>query len=57
MEPWGFIKLSTQNKTVHMKLSIRLSFQLSRNLGGYMVGPNEGFRVTTMEALAPWPHH
>jgi hypothetical protein len=40
-----------------MKLSICLSFQLSRSLRGYTVGPNKGFRVTTIEALAPWPHH
>jgi hypothetical protein len=37
-----------------MKLSLRQSFQLSRSLGGYMVGTTVGFRVMTMEALAPW---
>jgi hypothetical protein len=34
-----------------MKLCLRLSFQLSHSLGGYMVGTTTGFQVTTMEAL------
>jgi hypothetical protein len=49
----GFIKSSSQNKAVHMELSLRLSFQLSHSLGGYMVGTTVRFQVTTMEALAP----
>jgi hypothetical protein len=57
MELWGFIKSSMQNKAAHMELSLRLSFQISHSLGGYMVGTTMGFRVATMEALAPWPHH
>jgi hypothetical protein len=32
-EPWVFIKLSVQNKVVHMELSFHLSFQLSHSLG------------------------
>jgi hypothetical protein len=56
-EPWGFIKSSTQNKAVHIKLSLCLSFQLRRSLRGYTVGITVGFRIMTMEALAPWPHH
>jgi hypothetical protein len=45
------------NKEVHMELSIRLSFQLRRSLGGYTVGTTMGFQVKTVEALAPQPHH
>jgi hypothetical protein len=55
MEPWGFIKSSTQNKVVHMELSLRLSFYLRHSLGGYMVGTAIGFLVEIMEALAPQP--
>jgi hypothetical protein len=40
-----------------MELSLRLSFHLSRNLGGYIVVTTAGFQVMTMEALDPWPHH
>jgi hypothetical protein len=43
IELWGFIKSSVQNKAVHMELSLRLSFHLRRNLGGYMVGTTAGF--------------
>jgi hypothetical protein len=57
MELWDFIKSSAQNKVVHMELSLGLSFQLRCSLGGYTVGTTMGFRVMTMEALAPWPHH
>jgi hypothetical protein len=38
MEPWGFIKPSAQNKSVHKELSIRLSFPRSHSLGGYVIG-------------------
>jgi hypothetical protein len=40
-----------------MELSLRLSFQLSLILEGYTMGTTAGFQVTTIEALAPWPHH
>jgi hypothetical protein len=40
-----------------MELSLRLGFQLSRNLRDDMVGTTVEFWVMTMEALAPWPHH
>jgi hypothetical protein len=50
-------KLSAQTKIVHMELNLRLSFQLSHSLGGYMVGSTMRFRVMTMDALTPWPHH
>jgi hypothetical protein len=53
MEQWGFIKSSTQNKAVHMELSLRLSFQLRRILRGYTMGTTVGFQVAAMEALAP----
>jgi hypothetical protein len=36
-----------------MELSLRLSFQLIRNLGGYTVATTAEFQVKTMEALAP----
>jgi hypothetical protein len=52
-------KSLAQTKIVHMELSLRLhlSLQLSRSLGGYTVGTTMRFQVTTMESLAPWPHH
>jgi hypothetical protein len=40
-----------------MELGLHLSFQLSRSLRGYKVGTTTRFCVTTMEALAAWPHH
>jgi hypothetical protein len=40
-----------------MKLSLRLSFDLSHSLRGYTVGTTVGFQVMTMKALTPWPHH
>jgi hypothetical protein len=57
MEPWGFIKSSTSNQMVHMKLSLYLSFCLRRNLRGYMVGTTTGFSVEIVEALAPHSRH
>jgi hypothetical protein len=56
MEPWGFIKPLMQTYTVLMELSLRLSFQLRPSLGGYMVGTTVGFRLVTMDGLAPWTH-
>jgi hypothetical protein len=49
--------VTSANQTVHMDLSLYLSFQLSHNLWGYTVGTTMGFRVPTMEAPAQWPHH
>jgi hypothetical protein len=57
MELWGFIKLSAQNKVVHMKLSLRLSFYLRHSLGGYTVATTVGFPVEIVEALAPHSCH
>jgi hypothetical protein len=42
-ELWGFIKPSLQNKAILTQLSLRLTFQLSRSLGGYTVGTTVGF--------------
>jgi hypothetical protein len=55
-ELWGFIKSSTQNKAIHMELSLCLSFYLKHSLGGYTVGTTAGFPVEILEALAPQPH-
>jgi hypothetical protein len=35
-----------------MQLSLRLSFRLRHNLGGYKVGTTAGFQVKIVEALA-----
>jgi hypothetical protein len=56
-EPWDFIKSSTLHLSVHMELSLCLSFYLKRSLGGYTVGTTAGFPVKIMEALAPQSHH
>jgi hypothetical protein len=56
MELWDFIKLSVLYLSVHMELSLHLSFYLRRNLRGYMVGTTVGFPVDIMEALAPQSH-
>jgi hypothetical protein len=53
MEPWGFIKSSTQNKVVHMELSLRLSFYIRCSLRSYTVGTTAGFPIKIVEALAP----
>jgi hypothetical protein len=55
MEPWGFIKSSALYQSVHMELSLRLSFYLRRSLGGYTVGTTVGFQVKIVEYLAPQP--
>jgi hypothetical protein len=39
--------------SVHMELSLRLSFYLRHSLRGYMVGTTVVFPVKIMEALAP----
>jgi hypothetical protein len=40
-----------------MELSLHLCFQLSCSIRSYSVGTTTRFRVTTMEALAPWAYH
>jgi hypothetical protein len=57
MEPRGFLMPSTSNQVVHMEHSLRPSFDLRRNLGGYTVGTTAGFPVEIMEALAPQHRH
>jgi hypothetical protein len=57
MELWGFIKSSELYQSVHMKLSLYLSFYLKHRLRGYMVGTTVGFWVEIVEALAPQSHH
>jgi hypothetical protein len=57
MEPWDFIKSSALYLSVHMELSLCLSFYLRRSLEGYMVGTTAGFPVKIMEALASQSHH
>jgi hypothetical protein len=56
-ESWGFIKSSASYQSVHMKLSLRLSFYLRRNLGGYIVGITTGFPAKIIEALALQSRH
>jgi hypothetical protein len=53
MEPWGFFKPSTLYLSIHMELSLHLSFYLRHSLKGYMVDTTVGFPVKIMEALAP----
>jgi hypothetical protein len=57
IELWGFIKPSASNQAVHMELSLRLSFYLRYNLGGYTVGTTMGFPVEVVEDLASQSHH
>jgi hypothetical protein len=52
-EPWDFIKSSALYLSIHMELSLYISFYLKRNLGGYTVGTTAGFPVEIVEALAP----
>jgi hypothetical protein len=44
---------SALNRTVHLQLSLCLSFYLRRSLGGYTVGTTARFLVEIVEALAP----
>jgi uncharacterized SAM-dependent methyltransferase len=53
MELWDFFKSSMLYPSVHMELSLRLSFYLRHSLGGYTVDTTAGFLVKIMEALAP----
>jgi hypothetical protein len=52
-EPWDFIKSSAFYLSVHMELSLHLSFYHRCSLGGYTVGTTVGFPVKIVEALAP----
>jgi hypothetical protein len=56
MEQWNFIKSPALYLTVHMELSLRMSFYHIRGLRGYTVGTTAGFPVKIMEALAPQSH-
>jgi hypothetical protein len=53
MEPWGFFKSLVLYVSLHMELSLCLSFYLRHSLGGYTVGTTAGFPVKIVEALAP----
>jgi hypothetical protein len=56
-EPWNFINSSVIYLSVHMELSLFLSFfYLRRSLGGYTVTITTGFPVEIVEALAPQSH-
>jgi hypothetical protein len=57
MEPWDIIKSSALYLSVHMELSLCLSFYLRRNIGVYMVATTVGFLVEIMEAFAPHSHN
>jgi hypothetical protein len=52
-ELWGFIKSLVLYQSIHMKLSLYLSFYLRHSLRSYMVGTTAGFPVEIVEALAP----
>jgi hypothetical protein len=52
-EPWDFVKSSALYISVHMELSICLSFYLRCSLRGYTVGTTVEFLLKIVEALAP----
>jgi hypothetical protein len=52
MEPWSFIMSLVLYLSVHMELSLRLSFYLIRSLEGYMLGTTAGFSIKIVEDLA-----
>jgi hypothetical protein len=56
MEPCDFIKSSALYLSIHMELSLCLSFYLRPSLRGYKVGTPTGFPVKVKEALAPQSH-
>jgi hypothetical protein len=56
-EPCDFIKSSALYLSVHMELSLRLSFYLKRSLRGYTMGTTTGFPVEIVKALAPQSRH
>jgi hypothetical protein len=53
MESWDFIKSSALYLSVHMELSVRLSFLPQMQPRGYTVGTTVGFPIKIVEALAP----
>jgi hypothetical protein len=53
MEQWGFFKSLALYQSVHMEVSLRLSFYLERSIGGYTVGTTTGFPAKIVKALAP----
>jgi hypothetical protein len=55
-EPWDFIKSSMLYLSVHMELSLQLSFYHRRSLGDYMVGITARFSIEIVEALALQSH-
>jgi hypothetical protein len=55
-EPWDFINSSALCISVHMELSLCLSFYLRHNIGGYTVGTTAGFLGEIVEALVPQSH-
>jgi hypothetical protein len=50
MEPWDFINSSALYLSIHMELSLHLSFYLRCILGGYMVNPTTGIPIEIVEA-------
>jgi hypothetical protein len=52
-KPWDFFKSAVSYLSIHMELSLRLSFYLRRSLRGYTVDTTAGFQVKIMEDLAP----
>jgi hypothetical protein len=52
-EPWDFVKSPVLYLSVHIKFSLRMSFYLTRSLGGYTMGITMGFPVEIIDALAP----
>jgi hypothetical protein len=42
--------------SIHIELSLRLSFYLRHKLGGYMVGTTMGFPIEIVEVLDPESH-
>jgi hypothetical protein len=51
-----FIKLAALFLSVHMELSVYLSFYLRSSFRGYTVGTTAGFPVEIVEDLAPQSH-
>jgi hypothetical protein len=51
MESWGFFKSSVLYLSVHMELSLRLSFYLRHSLRGYRVDTIAEFPIKIVKAL------
>jgi hypothetical protein len=52
-EPWGFIKSLVQTYTIHMKLSLRLSFYLGRSLESYTRAPPQDSLSKPCPTISP----